>query len=140
MNEVNERMKTSTIAKIGISMLVMLIAVGTASADGGSSYSSAELISVPDGDIDIWTGDFTADDWYQFTVNNGDDAYIDLDYNFAQYGGEMKLYDDSSSDIEAWVSSSHNDHTADLQAYPKPRIEINAGSQFSYKFIAGLNI
>ncbi len=51
-----KRMKTSTIAKLGIAILAMMVVGGTASASGGSSYSNAELINVPNGDIDIWSG------------------------------------------------------------------------------------
>ena len=131
-------MKTSIMVKLGISMLVMLMTVGMVSASGGSSYSSAEAINVPYGTIDIWSGDFSADDWYKFDANNGEDVYIDLQYWFAQYGGEMKVHDEYQGDIEAWVSSSQGDHWAyNVAGNPQPRIEIIAGSQFDYQFIAG---
>lgn len=133
-------MKTNMIVKLGVSMLVMLMTIGTVSASGGASYSEAQSIAVPEGTIDIWSGTFTADDWYKFSVDNGDDAYIDAQATFVNNGGEMKLHDDYEGDVEAWVSSSHSDHTADLQASPQPRIEMIAGKQFSYQFIAGLNI
>lgn len=134
-------MKTSTIAKLGIAILAMMVVGGTASASGGSSYSNAELINVPNGDIDIWSGTFSADDWYKFDVNNGDRAYIDLQYWFTYYGGEMKLHDRYQGDIKAWVSSSGSQHTAtSLTANPQPRIEVTAGSQFNYQFIAGRNL
>ncbi len=133
-------MKTNMVVKLGISMLVMLMTIGTVSADGGESYSDAESIYVPDGTFDIWSCTFTADDWYKFDVDNGDDLYVDLQKTFINNGGELKVHDDYEGDIEAWVSSSHSDHTADLRASPQPRIEIIAGSQFSYQFLAGLNI
>lgn len=131
-------MKTGKIVKLGISMLVVLMAIGTVSASGGSSYYSAEDIDVPWRNIDIWEGEFSGEDWYKFDANNGDDVYIDVQYWFAQNGGEMKLHDSGVNDIAAWVSSSQNDHWAyDVEGSPDPRIEINAGSQFDYQFIAG---
>lgn len=96
-------MKTSIMVKLGISMLVVLMTVGMVSASGGSSYSSAEVINVSNGDIDVWSGDFSGDDWYRFDANNGDDVYIDLQYWFAYYGGEMKVHDVYQGDIEAWL-------------------------------------
>lgn len=133
-------MKTNMVVKLGILMLVMLMTVGTVSASGGASYSQAQSISVPYDDIDVWSGSFTAADWYKFNAASGDYVYVDAQATFVNNGGEMKVYDDSASDVEAWVSSSHSDHYATgLQSSPQPRIEINAGRQFSYQFIAGLN-
>jgi len=131
-------MKTNIMVKLGISMLVMLMTVGMVSASGGSSYSSAEVIYVPYGTIDITSGVFSADDWYQFGANNGEDVYIDVQYTFAENGGEMKVHDAYQGDIEAWVSSSQIDHWAyNVAGNPQPRIEIIAGSQFDYQFIVG---
>lgn len=131
-------MKTSIMVKLGISMLIMLMTVGMVSASGGSSYSSAEGINVPYGDIWIWSGETGSADWYQFNANNGDDVYVDLQKRFADYGGEMKVHDKSSGDIAAWVSTSQVDHWAyNVAGNPQPRIEIIAGSQFDYQFIAG---
>ncbi len=128
-------MKTSIIVKLGISMLVMLMTVGTVSA---SSYSNADEIDVPYGDIWIWIGETGSTDWYQFYANNGDNVYIDAQKRFVDNGGEMKVHDEYQGDIAAWVSSSHSDHWAyDVAGNPKPRIEIIAGSQFDYQFIAG---
>lgn len=133
-------MKTNMVVKLGISMLVMLMTVGTVSASGGASYSQAQSITVPYNDIDVWSGTFSSDDWYKFNAASGNYVYVDAQATFVNKGGEMKVYDDSASDVEAWVSSSHSDHYAtNLQSSPQPRIEINAGSQFNYQFIAGLN-
>lgn len=133
-------MKTNTIVRLGISMLVMLMTIGTVSASGGSSYSDAESISVPYNDVDIWSGTFTADDWYKFSVEDGDFAYVDAQASFLSNGGELKVHDDYEGDIEAWIGDSHNDHYAtSLHSSPQPRIEIIAGNQFSYQFSAGLN-
>ncbi|NOQ48371.1 MAG: hypothetical protein GQ576_04425 [Methanococcoides sp.] len=112
-------MKTSIIGKLGIAMLVMLLAVGTVSASGGSSYATAELITVPDGDIDIWSGTFSTDDWYQFTATTGDKVYIDAQATFVNNGGHMKLHDDFEGDIEAHVSSSNSDHIAYVTCIPE---------------------
>ncbi|MCM1985955.1 hypothetical protein [Methanococcoides seepicolus] len=117
----------------------MLLAVGTVSASGGSSYSNADTITVPEGRLGFWSGTFSADDWYQFSVTTGDNVYIDAQATFVQNGGHMKLHDDYEGDIEAHVSSSNNDHTANVGASPQPRIEIYPGTQFSYKFVAGIN-
>jgi hypothetical protein len=97
-------MKTNMIVRLGISMLVMLMTIGTVSADGGASYSDAESIYVPDGTFDIWSYTYTADDWYKFGVDNGDDLYVDLQKTFIDHGGELKVHDDYEGDIEAWVS------------------------------------
>lgn len=135
-------MKTGKMLKLGISMLVVLMAIGTVSAFGGSSYYSAEEINVPDGDIEIWCGWVdNGSDWYKFDANNGDDVYIEMDPSFLENGGEIKLHNSCLGDIEAWLSSSHSDHwTMDVAGNPQPRIEIIAGSQFDYCFIAGRNV
>ena len=135
-------MKTGKVVKLGISMLVVLMAVGTVSASGGSSYSNAEEIDVPWRNIDVWCGWVdNGSDWYKFDAKNGDDVYIEMDPSFLQNGGEMKLHNSCSGDIEAWVSISHGDHWAiDVARNPQPRIEIIAGSQFVYCFIAGRNV
>ena len=133
-------MKTNMIVKLGISMLVMLMTIGTVSASGGASYSQAQSISVPYNDVDIWSGTFTADDWYKFNAASGDFVYVDAQASFLNNGGELKVHDDYEGDIEAWIGGSHNDHYATgLQSSPQPRIEIIAGRQFSYQFSAGLN-
>lgn len=68
-------------------------------------------------------------------------VHVDLQLRFLQNGGEMKVHDNYQGDIQAWVSSSHFDHEAyNLQANPQPRIEIVAGSQFNYQFLAGRNV
>lgn len=128
-------------AKLGISMLVMLLmAVGTVSADGGSSYSIAEWISVPDGSMRIFGPyEFSNDDWWKFDTNSGDGVYIDLDYWFWYYGGAMYLHDEYEGGIKAWVNSSSSQHSATVTG-TEPRIEINAGSEFTYKFVVGRNV
>jgi hypothetical protein len=133
-------MKISTIVKLGVMMLVMLISMGTVSASGGASYSTAEWIDVPDEDFDVWSGTCSSTgDWYKFDVNSGDDSYMDLQYIFTRYGGSMKLHDDYNGDIEAWVDSTHSDHTADLQPSPQPRVQITRGTVSSYQFLLGRN-
>lgn len=131
-------------AKLGISMLaVLLMTVGTVSADGGSSYSSAEQLvpDVPYGRLEIYGPyEFSGDDWWRFDANNGDEVYIDLDYQFAYYGGAMYLHDEYEGDIEAWVTYSNSRHRTTVVGNPQPRIEIEAGSEFTYSFVVGLNV
>ncbi|WP_157196702.1 hypothetical protein [Methanococcoides burtonii] len=117
-------------------MLVMLLAAGTVSASGGSSYSSPETIYVPLGTIDIWSGDCDNEDWYRFGTNHWEDVYIDLDNTFAQDGGEMNLHDDAENDIIAWVSSSSSNHWCD-PSNALPCIEIEEGTTSDYDFIVG---
>lgn len=129
-------------AKLGISMLVVLLmAVGTVSADGGSSYSSAEQIYVPDGTTWIYGPyEFSGDDWWRFSADNGDGIYIDIDYWFWYYGGAIYAHDEYEGDIEAWVTSSSSRHRTTVVGTPQPRIEIEAGSEFTYQFAAGRNV
>ena len=58
-------MKTGKIVKLGISVLIVLMVIGTVSASGGSSYSNAEDIDVPDGDIWIWCGVVNGSDFFK---------------------------------------------------------------------------
>lgn len=100
-------------------MLVILMTIGTVSASGGESYSQAQSITVPYNDIDIWSGTFTAADWYKFNAASGDYVYVDAQATFVNNGGEMKVHDDYEGDIESWVSSLHSDHTeTNLQPSP----------------------
>jgi len=86
-------------------------------------------------------GSFTSDDWCRFAASDGDMVHVDLQLRFLQNGGELKVHDNYQGHIQAWVSSSHSDHKAyNLQANPEPRIEIVAGSQFNYQFLAGRNV
>lgn len=133
-------MKMHNTIKIGLMMLVLLIATGAAAASGGSSYSTATSISVPNGDIDIWSGTCkSAGDWYKFTVTTGDSCYIDLQNTFYTAGGSMYLYK-TSTNIDARVAHPTIDHYANqLSSSTPPRIKITKGTQSSYQFIAGRN-
>lgn len=132
-------MKINSLVKLGLMMLVLLVATGAAAAAGGSSYSTAKSISVPTGDIDYWIGTCRASpgDWYKFSVVQNDDCYIDLQRTFTTAGGQMKLHD-GQNNIEAWVSTTHNDHYA-IDITNVPRIQILKGTQSAYEFIAGRN-
>lgn len=117
-------------------MLVMLMTIGTVSASGGASYSQAQSISVPYKTIDVWSGTFTADDWYKFNAASGDYVYVDAQATFVNNGGELKVHDDYEGDFEAWVSSSQSDDTAtNLQPPPQPRTEINAPIFFNFLYL-----
>ncbi|ETA67960.1 MULTISPECIES: hypothetical protein [Methanolobus] len=133
-------MKTSIIAKIGISMLVMLIAVGTASASGGGSYATAEEIEVADGDFEMIRGTYSADDWYVFEeVGNGDTIYVDIQESFTDAGGFLDLHDDGQGDIEIHLPNSNDDQETSVTSDPLPRIYVEAGTQFSYKYLVARN-
>ncbi|WP_321416902.1 hypothetical protein [uncultured Methanomethylovorans sp.] len=131
-------MKMNNFLKLGLMMLVLLAATGAAAASGGSSYSTATSISVPNGDIDIWSGTCkSTGDWYKFTVISGDSCYIDLQKTFYNAGGSMYLYK-TSTNIDAQVAHPTIDHYA-YQLTSVPRIKITKGTQSSYQFIAGRN-
>lgn len=133
-------MKINSFVKLGLMMLVLLIATGAAAASGGSSYSTATSISVPNGDIDIWSGTCkSAGDWYKFSVTTGDSCYIDLQNTFYTAGGSMYLYKTSST-IGAQVSQTAVNHYAyQLSSSNPPRIKITKGTKSTYQFIAGRN-
>jgi len=127
-------------AKLGISMLaVLLMTVGTVSADGGSSCPNAEWINVPDGSLRIFgPHEFSGDDHWKFDANSGDVVYIDLEYWFAHYGGAMYLRNVCGGSVIAWVTGSSSKHSATVTG-TEPRIEIDAGSEYTYKFVVGRN-
>lgn len=133
-------MKMHNIAKLGLLMLVLLITTGAAAADGGSSYSTASTITVPNGDIDIWSGTCKASpgDWYKFSVTRYDDCYIDLHNQFYTAGGSMKLYDGTSY-VSAQIAHPTIDHYATDIYNLQPRIQILKGTKSTYQFIAGRN-
>lgn len=131
-------MKMHNTIKIGLLMLVLLIATGAAAASGGSSYSTATSISVPNGDIDCWSGTCrSTGDWYKFNVVSHDDCYIDLQNTFYTAGGSMYLYK-TTTNIDARVAHPTVDHYAD-DITTVPRIKITKGTQSAYEFIAGRN-
>ena len=135
-------MKISKI--IGVSAMAMLFAtlmISVASAAGGSTYSTAELINVPDNDLTyfgIYSSD--AEDWWKFNANTYDNIYIDLYYTFTQNGGKEYLHDPSENVIKAAVCSSGCtiDHTGQVVG-SQPRIEINRGTSSSYDHVVGRN-
>lgn len=132
-------MKTS-IRTIGVALLVLSAFVGMGSADGGSSCSNAEGINVPDGTMWIYgPHEFSGDDWWKFDADSGDAVYIDLDYTFTDNGGAMYLRNVCNGDSIAWVTSSSSRHSATVTG-TEPNIEIDAGSEFTYKFVAGRNV
>jgi hypothetical protein len=131
-------MKMNNFLKLGLMMLVLLVATGAAAASGGSSYESATTISVPNGDIDIWSGTCkSAGDWYKFTVVSHDDCYIDLQNTFYTAGGSMYLYK-TKTIIGARVAHPTINHYAD-DITTVPRIAITKGTKSTYQFIAGRN-
>jgi hypothetical protein len=130
--------------KLGISVLaLLLVSVGTAMADpnGGSSYSSATSIGVPDNDFDIF-GTYTRGppgDWWKFAANDNDEVYVDLDAHFANnHTGHLYLYK-TESQLEAHVSKFDSDHIGYVLNNPSPRISITGTYNENYKFLAGRN-
>lgn len=129
---------------IGVSAMAMLLAtlmVSVASAAGGSSYSTAELINVPDNDL-TYFGLYSShtEDWWKFNANPYDIIYIDLDYTFSQNGGKEYLHDPYENVIKAAVCSSgcQIDHTGQVTG-SQPRIEINRGTSSTYDHVVGRN-
>ena len=136
-------MKTSKI--IGVSAMAMLFAtlmISVASAAGGSTYSTAELINVPDNDLTyfgIYSSD--AEDWWKFNANTYDNIYIDLGATFTQNGGKEYLHDPYENVIKASIvcyRCSQNDISGQL-AGTQPRLEINRGTSSTYDHIVGRN-
>jgi hypothetical protein len=127
--------------RIGMLLAALLVmSVGTAMASGGSSYSTASTITVPEGEQDYYglytKYDTTHPDWWKFEAENGEDVYIDLDRAYCQNrNGDMKLYRTSST-YTAHVSSSSHDPWGTVSSSPWPRIAIN-GRLGTYCFVAG---
>lgn len=134
-------MAKENILKIGILLLIMVMITDPVSASGGSA-SNPELIFVPNYDADVWSGSFSAADWYTFSVNNGDKVYIDVQNSFAVNGGQMRLSGKKrpNTNFLSIVSSTSSQHnTYNVLNNPMPKIQIIPGNQFDYQFLVGRN-
>ncbi len=138
-------MKIKRKLEIGVLLAALLVMnVGTAMASGGTSFSSASTISVPEGDIGYF-GEYTRGDdedvadWFKFEAEDGEDVYIDLRYIFYRDDeGEMLQYKTSST-IEAHVCKDpyYNDHWGEALASIWPRIAMKGEPSAEYDFIVG---
>ncbi|PAV10848.1 hypothetical protein ASJ81_12030 [Methanosarcina spelaei] len=123
-------------------IMLLLVNAGTVMAAGGSSYSGASTITVPEGEYDYF-GEYTkgssTGDWFKFAAEGGEDVYIDLRYIFYRDNqGEMLQYKTSST-IKAHVCNSpyYNDHWGEASSNAWPRIEMRGDTGAEYDFIVG---
>ncbi|MFZ3385513.1 MAG: hypothetical protein WA144_16480 [Candidatus Methanoperedens sp.] len=133
-------MKISKI--IGVSAMAMLLAtlmVSVASAAGGDTYATAQLIDVPYGNYKFGVYTSHAEDWWKFSASAYDNINVGLAGTFTQNGGKLYLHDPYEGVIKASIvcyQCPQNDYWGQVIG-SQPRIEINPGTSFTYDFSVG---